>query len=182
MLQVSQGCCLLPILFNFYSEYLTKEALEGFGDLNIGGQVICFLKYTDNLVLLAKEEAVLQGMFEGLIDIGRCYGMEMNVKKTMKMRISIQLSPIQIMLDQKQQEIVEYFSYLDNMITNDMRCRQEIKSRTAMAKAAFNKMKALFTSKLDLNLKKKLVKCYIWIIAFYGAETGILRIVDQKCL
>jgi hypothetical protein len=68
------------------------------------------------------------------------------------------------------------------MITNDVRCRREIKSRIAMAKAAFNKKKALFTSKLDLNLKKKLVKCYIWSIAFYGAETGILRIVDQKCL
>jgi hypothetical protein len=30
-----------------------------------------------------------------------------------------------------------------------------------MAKAAFNKKKkTLFTSKLDLNLRKKLVKCY----------------------
>jgi hypothetical protein len=35
-----------------------------------------------------------------------------------------------------------------------------------MAKAAFNKKKILFTSKLDLNLRKKLVKCYIWDIAF----------------
>ena len=33
-----------------------------------------------------------------------------------------------------------------------------------MAKAAFNK-KILFTSKLDLNLRKKLVMCYIWSIA-----------------
>ena len=31
-----------------------------------------------------------------------------------------------------------------------------------MAKAAFNKKKTLFTSKLDLHLRKKLVKCYIW--------------------
>jgi hypothetical protein len=121
--EVSQGCCLLPILFNFYSEYLTKEALEGFGDFKIGGQVICNLKYTDDLVLMAKEGAVLQGMFEGIIDIGRCYGMEMNVKKTKEMRISIQLSPVQSMLDQKQQENLEYFSYLGNMITNGVRCR-----------------------------------------------------------
>jgi hypothetical protein len=30
-----------------------------------------------------------------------------------------------------------------------------------MAKAAFSKKKTLFTSKLDLNLRKKLIKCYI---------------------
>jgi hypothetical protein len=39
-----------------------------------------------------------------------------------------------------------------------------------------------FTSKLDLNLRKKLVKCYIWSIALYGAETWTLRKVDQKYL
>jgi hypothetical protein len=32
-------------------------------------------------VLLAKEEKVLQDIFDKLIEIGRCYGMEMNVKK-----------------------------------------------------------------------------------------------------
>jgi len=51
-----------------------------------------------------------------------------------------------------------------------------------MAKAAFNKMRALFTSTLDLKLKKKLVKCYIWSIALYGAQTWTLRSVDQKYL
>ena len=66
------------------------------------------------------------------------------------------------------------------MITNDVRCTREIKSSIVMAKAAFNKKKNLFTSKLDLNLSKKLVKCYIWSIALYGAETWTLRKVDQK--
>jgi len=47
------------------------------------------------------------------------------------------------------------------MLTNDGRCTCEIKPRIAMEKAAFNKKKTLFISKLGLNLRKKLVKCYI---------------------
>jgi hypothetical protein len=64
----------------------------------------------------------------------------------------------------------------------DASSTREIKSRIAMAKAAFNKKKTLFTSKLDLNLRKKLVKCYIWSVALHGAETWTLRKVDQKYL
>ena len=41
---VRQGCCLSPILFNLNSECLTKEALEGFGDLKIGEQIIHTVK------------------------------------------------------------------------------------------------------------------------------------------
>ena len=51
-----------------------------------------------------------------------------------------------------------------------------------MAKAAFNKKRVLFASTLDLNLRKKLIKCYIWSIALYGAETWTLRAADQKHL
>ena len=49
-----------------------------------------------------------------------------------------------------------------------------------MTKAAFNTKKNLFTSALGLELGKKLVKCYIWSIALYGAETWMLHVVDQK--
>jgi hypothetical protein len=45
----------------------------------------------------------------------------------------------------------------------------KIKSMMVRAKAAFNK-KNLFSSKQDLNLRNKLVKCYIWSIALCGAE------------
>jgi hypothetical protein len=68
------------------------------------------------------------------------------------------------------------------LTTNDARCSREIESRIAMAKAAFNKKESFFTSQPDLNLRKKLVKCYIWSIALYGAETWTLRKVDQKYL
>ena len=67
----------------------TKEALEGLGDFKIGGQIIHTVKYADDLVVLAKEEKMLQDMIDKLIEIGRCYGMELNVEKTKVMRISI---------------------------------------------------------------------------------------------
>ena len=57
------------------------------------------------------------------------------------------------------------FKYLGNILTNDGRCTREIKCRIVIAKAAFNKKRALFTSSLDLELRKKLVKCYVWSIA-----------------
>jgi len=44
-----------------------------------------------------------------------------------------------------------------------------------MAKVAFNKRKTLFTSQLDLNLRKKLVKCYTWSTALYDTEAWELQ-------
>jgi len=85
---VREGCCLLPILFKLYSECHTKEALERFGGFKIRGQIFHAVKYADDLVLLAKEEKVLQDMFDKVIEIGGCYGMETNVEKTKVMRIS----------------------------------------------------------------------------------------------
>jgi hypothetical protein len=70
-----------------YSECLSNEALEGFEYFKTGGQIIHTVKYADDLVLLAKEEKVLQDMIDKLIEIGGCYGMEMNVENTKVMRI-----------------------------------------------------------------------------------------------
>ena len=97
---VRQGCCLSPILFNLNSEYLTKEALEGLGDFKIGGKIIHTVKYAYELVLLAKEEMVLQDMIDKLIEIGIYYGMEMNVEKTKVKRIPRPF-PVKIIIDQK---------------------------------------------------------------------------------
>jgi len=61
------------------------------------------------------------------------------------------------------------------VIINYAICTRKIKSTVAMAKVAFNK-KTLFTSKLDLNLRKKVEKFYIsnicvWCYNFDIAES-----------
>jgi len=67
------------------------------------------------------------------------------------------------------------------MITDDNRCTWEIKSRIAVAEVAFKKRKAVFPSKWDLNLRKKLEKLYVWCLASYGAETWILQMHVEIC-
>ena len=59
-----------------------------------------------NIKQQAKEEMVLHGMIHRLIEIGRYYGMEINVEKTKVMRISRQPSRVYIMIDQKQPQNV----------------------------------------------------------------------------
>jgi hypothetical protein len=100
--------------------------LEGFGDFKTGGQIFHTVKYADDLVLLAKEEKVLQDMFDKLIEIGRCHGKDINVEKTNVMRISRQSSPVKITINQKQLENVESFKYLVSIL-NDRRRTCEIK-------------------------------------------------------
>jgi hypothetical protein len=86
------------------------------------------------------------------------------------------------MIDQNQLENVESFKYLGSILTNVGRCTCEIESGIAMAKASFNKKRALFTCKIELELKKKLGICNTWSIVRHVAETWTLRAVDQRHL
>ena len=64
--EFTQGFCLSPILFNVYSEYLTKEAPEWSEGFKGGGQVIRTVKYADNFELVVKEETCNRGLVESM--------------------------------------------------------------------------------------------------------------------
>jgi len=98
------------------------------------------------------------------------------------MRISRQPLSVQITIDHKQPENTQYFKYLGSMITKDERHTREIKSWITRAKATFNKKKTFSCSKLDLDLRKKVAKCYIWTTVLYEAENWTNQKVDQKYL
>jgi hypothetical protein len=119
-------------------------------------------------------------MIDRLTDTDRYYGMVMNVEETKVMRISRPTGAVHITIDQNQLENVEYFSHVGSLITGDTRRKSEDKFRIAMSSAAVSKKKALFTSKGNVNLRTKLLKCYIWSTALCGAETWTLRKVNQK--
>ena len=46
----------------------------------------------------------------------------------------------------------------------------------------FNRKMSLLTSNLNIELKKKLVRCYVWSISLYGSDTWTLRKLERKYL
>ena len=98
-----------------------------------------FYKELLSRIPLAKEEIVLGSVINRLTETGRRSRMCMSVGKIKVTSNSRQLSPIQIMIGQKQPENVDCFSYVDIGITYNARFTGVIKSRIAMAKAAFKK-------------------------------------------
>ena len=69
---VRHRCSSSHILFSPYSQHLTKQALNGFGNFKIRGKVICNTKYTNYLVVLAKEETMAHSMINKLNEIESC--------------------------------------------------------------------------------------------------------------
>jgi len=54
--------------------------------------------------------------------------------------------------------------------------------RTAITKEEFNRKISLLTSKLNLELRMKLMCSYTWSIDLYGSETSTLRTLERKYL
>jgi hypothetical protein len=136
---VRQGRSFLPILFNLYSEYFSKEALEGFGGFKRGGKLIRTTEYVDDLFLLDQEGKALQGMAVRPNEIGRCYGMEINVKNPkLKLKATI-LSTDRNRL--KTTTVCRTFQLFGQQVTNAARFTREIKSRIATVKPASTRVR-----------------------------------------
>lgn len=89
-----------------------------------------------------------------------------NACKT-KTKIKVEISVDSYMIEQ-----VNNFCYLGQTITNDMRCKIEIRRSTRMAKIVFNKKKQiLFSNKIIIEFRKRILKTYVWLMVLYKMET-----------
>ena len=61
---VCQGCILLPCLFNFYAEYIMRNAglEEAQARIKIAGRNINNLRYADDTTLMAESEEELKSL------------------------------------------------------------------------------------------------------------------------
>ena len=108
--------------------------------------------------------------------------MKINISKTKAMVIGRKSKKIDIRIKGESIEQVDSFKYLRCNISSNMNCCQEVKQRIAMAKEAFNRKISIFCGPLEKELRKTLVKCFVWSVVLYGAEIWTLRRNEQKQL
>ena len=86
-------------------------------------------------------------------------------------RISREEAPVQIIINHKELENVEYFNYLSSMITN-----KQVELEPALPwKSSIQQKEDSLTRKLYLNLRKKLVNCSMWSVVCMAMKLGHVR-------
>jgi len=112
------------------------------------------------------------------------YGMELNAKKTKTMCIS-KSTPERFVVsraEDKDLEQVHEYQYLGNTITEDGRVDLEIKRRIGKAKAKLWDCKEFLRRDINLGLKIRLLRCYVFSVVAYGCEAWQYTNPNKKLL
>ena len=94
---IYQGCILSPCLFNFYEEYIMRNAGldEAQAGIEIARRNINNLRYADDTTLMAKSEEELKSLLMKVKVESEKVGLKLNIQKT-KMMASIPITSWEI--------------------------------------------------------------------------------------
>ena len=124
---VYQSCISSPCLFNFYAEYIMRNAgLEkAQAGIKIAGRNINNLRYVDGTTLMAEsEEELKKSLLIKVKEESEKVGLKLNIQKT-RIMASGPITSWQI--DGETVETVTAFIFLSSKITTDGDCSHEIK-------------------------------------------------------
>ena len=81
---VLEGCILSPCLFNFYAEYIMRNAglEETQAGIKIAGRNINNLRYADDSTLMAESEEELKSPLMKVKEESEKVGLKLNIQKT----------------------------------------------------------------------------------------------------
>ena len=118
-----------PCLFNFYAEYIMKNAglEETQAGIKIAGRNINNLRYADDPILMAESEEELKSLLMKMKEESEKVGLKLNIQKT---KIMAPGSITSREIDGETLETMSDFIFLGSKIPADGDCSHEIKSRT----------------------------------------------------
>ena len=123
---VCQGCIWSPCLFNFYAEYIMRNAglEEAQGGIKIPGRNINNFRYADDTTLMAESEEELKSLLMKVKEESEKVGLKLNIQK-MKIMASGPVTSWE--RDGETVETVSDFIFWGSKITADGDCSHELK-------------------------------------------------------
>ena len=170
---VRQGCMLSPCLFNFYAEYILRNAglEEAQAGMKIAGRNINNLRYADDTTLMVESEEELKSLLMKVKVESEKVGLKLNIQKTKIMASS----PItSCWIDRETVEIVTDFTFLGSRITADGDCSHEIKSCLLLGRKVMTNLDSILkTRDITLPTKVLLVKAMFFQYSCMDVRVGL---------
>ena len=172
---VRQGCILSLCLFNFYAEYIMrnaglKEAQDG---IKIAGRNINNLRYADDTTLMSESEEELKSLLMKVKEESEKVGLKLNIQKT-KIMASGPITSWET--DGETVETVSDLIFWGSKITADGDCSHEIKRHLLLGrKSVINLDSILKIRDVTLTTKIHLVRAIVFPVLLYGYESWIIK-------
>ena len=173
---VRQGCAAAPELFNCVIDYIMTRTINRlqFG-LYYGDRVLSDADYADDLALVSDSPSKLTEALQILADEALKIGLSINWQKTKVMFVEPRNSPRPppvLMVGDKPAEIVEEFTYLGSILSNDGSILKDLMHRIAKASAVVGRLSALWRKpSISRRTKMRIYNASVGSVLLYGAET-----------
>ena len=143
--RVRQGFILSACLFNFYAEYIMRNAGldEAQAGIKIAKRNIDNLRYADDTTLMAEREE-LKSLLMKVKEESEKVSLKLNIQKT-KIIASGPITSWQI--DGETAKTVAYFMFWGSKITADVDCSHEIKRRLLFVRKVMTNLDSILKSR-----------------------------------
>ena len=176
--RVNQGCILSRCLFNFYAEYIMRNAgwEEAQAGVKIVGRNINNLSYADDTTLMAENEK-LKSLLMKVKEESEKVGLKLNIQK-MKIMAPGPITSWEI--DGETVKTVSDFILGGSKFTADGDCSHEIKKCLLLGRKVMTNLDSILKSR-DITLPTKffLVKAIVFPVVMYGCESCTIKKVEH---
>ena len=175
---VCQGCILSPCLFNFYAEYILRNAgvKEAQAGIKMARINVNNLRYAEDTTLMAESEEELKSLLMKVKEESEKVDVKLNIQKT-NIMASSPITSWQI-----DGEIVETVAVLYwapkslQMVTAAMKFRRLLIGRKTMT----NLDSILKSRDITLPTNVCLVKALVFLIVIYGCESWTIKKAEHR--
>uniref|UniRef100_A0AC11DFZ3 Uncharacterized protein n=2 Tax=Ovis aries TaxID=9940 RepID=A0AC11DFZ3_SHEEP len=176
---VRQGCILSPCLFNFYAEYIMRNAglKETQAGIKIAGRNIKHFRYADDTTLMAEREE-LKSLLMKVKEESEKVGLKLNIQKT-KIMASSPITSWQI--DGERVATVANFIWGAPKSLQMVIAAMKLKDTLLIERKVMTNLDSILKSRdITLPTKVHLVKAMIFPVVMYGCESWTIKKAEHR--